>query len=107
MTKDERIDLKSTLIEALNSKEGQEAIKKAALDALKSKEADEILFDYFLKAFKEVVLPGLDKLQEDVNMLKEDISDMAIDLKYFKEKETRTEKYVQDLREKVFRRRAT
>lgn len=105
MTKDERNDLKKALIEALNSKEGQNAIKKGALDALKSKEADEILFDYFIRAFREVILPGLDNMQEDINVLKEDISGMAIDLKYFKEKEARTEKYVQDLREKVFRRR--
>lgn len=111
MTKNEQDEflklIKQGSLEAIKSKEGQDAIRKAALEALKSKEADEILFDYFLRAFREVVLPGLDNLQEDVDMIKEDISGMIIDLNYFKEKESRTEKYVQDLREKVFRRKTT
>ncbi len=58
MTKDERVDLKKVLIEALNSEEGQEAIEKGALRALKSEEGKQVFSDLFIDNFKEVVIPA-------------------------------------------------
>lgn len=66
MTRDERDDLKGVLIEALNSKEGQEAIKNGALKALKSEEGKEVFSELFVDNFKEVVVPAFENHEDRI-----------------------------------------
>lgn len=48
------------IVDAMNSMDGQEAIKTGSLAALKSEEGKEILIDNFVEGFHEVVVPILD-----------------------------------------------
>lgn len=121
MTKDERNEFKKLFIEALNSKEGQNAIisalkskeakeiiKQATLEALRSKEAEEILSDYFDKAFKDVAMPAFNKMHDDIEELKEnskiireDIDVLRMDVSYLKESAVKRDKFIYDMREKM------
>ncbi len=110
MTKDEKLEflklVKQGVIEALKSAEAQLIIKKVTLEALKSKEGEEILSDYFDKAFKEVVVPPLEKMFDDVEIIKEDVGDLKMDVNYLKESAAKRDKFVYDMREKMLRRTA-
>jgi hypothetical protein len=88
MTKQEEQDFKRLIkegtIEVLVSTEGKKAIKEASLEALRSDEgqdaiakaletpkAKEALAESFADNFREVVIPALEDMSNDIKVLKE------------------------------------
>ena len=72
MTKQDQLDFKRLIIDALSSKEGQKAI----VDALKSKEGQEALVDSHVDYFHDVVEPVLDDILYEIKTLKTEVKYM-------------------------------
>lgn len=70
-------DGQSAIVNAIDSKNGQESIKRGALSALKSDEAQEVLIDSFLEGFNEITRPILENISDDIKELKSDVKHMS------------------------------
>ena len=77
-------------------------IKQGSLEALKSKEAEEILSDYFDKSFKDVVVPTLEKMYDDMEIITEDNGILRMDVNYLKESAVKRDRFFDNMKEKLF-----
>lgn len=64
-------DGQGAIVNAMHSKEGQEAIKRGALAAFESKEGKKIFGENFVEVYNDILLPTLENMSDDIRVLRE------------------------------------
>lgn len=67
-------DGQGAIVDAMNSIDGQSAIKRGSLSALKSEEGQNILLDHFVDTFHEIADETFEDMTKDIREIKENIT---------------------------------